>query len=85
MHPQNNMQQVKGSNAEVDKDGFQQVKFRKNIWRTIFDNGASDARDNIPNLRQQTPRWATTVVAIAVAHNNKLQTSEAIVEPQMKP
>ena len=55
MHPQNNMQQVKGSNAEVDKDGFQQVKFRKNIWRTIFDNGASDARDIYRTLDSRRP------------------------------
>ena len=68
-HTHHHQQTEKGKNPEVDEEGFQQVKSRKNIRRNIFENKTQLLRANVANPRQEVAANTTTAAAPAATLN----------------
>ena len=78
----NPQQHDKGKNPEVDTDGFQQVKSRKNIRRNIFEKRPTDPRTYTEDLRSESPTRANAAAATAAAHGRNQRSVENMAEPE---
>ena len=70
-YPHNNQQMEKGKTIEIDENGFQQVKHRKNTRRNIFDKNTMDPGITTTDLRMQSPSITFGATATAAAQQNQ--------------